>query len=226
MTSRTPSCLILILAAMAAGCSKTADSPEGPSRGPKYPPHAPVSPSVATATFTTGPAYDWEDAAAKVPARFSVVNFANTRSFAETSRWIQQTLPQYLAPTSETHERMSDLHFRGCIMEWRIDSFSENHINEYNYSVNLGDVDLTNGRVRTGGLGNSVSLNWDGNKNPRLFRAWQKEDGEWKMQGERTENDAPGEFELQPRDHIADRLAYAFFHAARLCGSPVPTGNY
>jgi hypothetical protein len=219
MTGRHLFCAVLIPIALAGGCSKTADSSDAPSRSPKYPPHAAASPSVAPGAFTAGPAYDWEDAVAKPPSSFTVVNFANTRTFADTSRWIQQMLPQYLAPTAETHEQMTDLHFRGCIMEWRVDSFSETHINEYNYSVNLGDLDLTNGRVRTGGLGNSLSLDWDAQANPRLFRAWDKEDGRWKMTGERTENDNAGPFPLQPRDNIADRLAYAFFHAARLCGS-------
>ena len=220
MTGRHPFCAVLILAALAEGCLKTADSSDGPSRAPKYPPHAAVSPSVAPGTFAAGPAYDWEDAAAKLPSRFQVVNFASTRNFADTSRWIQQMLPQYLAPTAENHERTTDLHFRGCIMEWRVEWLvNDVHINEYTYSVNLGDLDLTNGRVRTGGLGNALYLSWDLQANPRLFRAWEKEDGQWKLLGERIENDAAGPFLLQPRDNIADRLAYAFFHAARLCGS-------
>ncbi len=220
MTGRHPYCAVLILAALAEGCSTTAGSSDGPSRTPKYPPHAAVSPSVAPSSFTAGPAYDWEDAAAKPPFKVRVASFANSRNFADTSRWIQQTLEHYLAQGTTSHEQTTDIHFRGCILEWHVERFvSDVHINEYNYAVNLGDLDISDGAVRTGRLGDALYLRWNTKANPLLFRAWEKEDGKWKNLGERIQHEAGGPFELQQRDNIADRLGYAFFHAARLCGA-------
>lgn len=176
-------------------------------------------PSVTPGAFASGPAYDWQDAAAKPPFSVMAANFANTRSFAETSRWIQETLKQYLAPIPG--EETTGIHFRGCILEWHIERFLSNgdHINEYNYSVNPGDLKIQRGAVSTGGLGDALYLHWNTQANPLLFRAWEKEDGKWKNLGEQIQHDAPGPFRLQPRDNIADRLGYAFLHAARLCGA-------
>jgi hypothetical protein len=181
-----------------------------------------VPPSVPPGTFTAGPAYDWRDPAAKPPFREIEANFANTSSFADTSRWIQESLNQYLAPiTSPDREETSDIHFRGCILEWHVEELINNgsHINEYNHSVNLGDVRIRHGELFTGGLKDSLYVRWDTKANPVLARFWEKEDGKWKNVGERMQDDNDGPFQLQVRDNIAERLGYAFVHAARLCGA-------
>ncbi len=236
---RSPMCrfypVLFVLFAL-CGCSKPSDSGGSgsgfsipaltgsePFRTPKYPSHAVVQPSVAPSTFSSGTPYDWEHPTplpAHTSASFVRETFANTRTFEETTAWIKKAMATYIPsnrPPQET-TRFSDFHFRGCIFEWHEESAaSPEHVNEYNYSVNLGEANMSQIFSDT----SSFRLGWEEENNPVLFRAWEKEDARWKLLGEQLQGSTRKDFSVS-RDDMAEPLVFAFLHAARLCGAKFP----
>jgi hypothetical protein len=208
------------LALAASACSTPAVlSSSKPWEIPKYPDRPAIQPSVPPSSFNTGPAYDWENAS-KPPFPSTAADFSNTRSFAETSAWIKKTIDNHVAGRPEGS--LSDFHFRGCIVEFHHEWHTgTDHVNEYNHSFYLGDVDVSRGAMQISR--DSVRLRWGLEKNRVLSRNWHLDNGKWMLLGERLEQEAGVEFYVGRLDNMPVRLAYAFVHAARLCGAKAPT---
>jgi len=201
----------------------TAGSDGIPDLGPpKYPDVPAGRPKVPPENFAgKWPPFDWEDASAKPPGNYPHIRFSSTRTFEETSRWIQSTLVKYVRP--DEHVRLSDIHFRGCNLEYRyqwLDSPDE-HLNEYMYSLNLGDLELTL-RDTPFVTVNAVQINANA---PTIFRAWRKTDGKWQIHGEKFTRDQPAQLTIPKNDDISLRLGFAFVHATRLCGASIDERN-
>lgn len=231
----------LSLTAWVFGCSRSADSTASgsddrrqfvvpkltdsePYRRPKYPPHTVVQPSVPPSAFSSGPPYDWEHPVPK-PEHTSTYrlleSFTNTRTLDETTAWIKKAMDAYVPSNRPPNEstRFLDFHFRGCLFEWHEEwSAGEDHVNESNYSVSLADADLT----QIVPSSHSFRLGWDAQKNPVLFRTWQKQEGHWQSLGERLQRISSSTDFPVSQDNMAEPLAFAFVHAARLCGAKFP----
>ncbi|HXS95543.1 MAG TPA: hypothetical protein VN736_13150 [Candidatus Limnocylindrales bacterium] len=223
MTFQSRFCIaaVLVSAAALSGCSKLPGGGDSePFRTPKYPPHAAVQPSVDPSTFTSGPAYDWEHPSdwPNHTSSYTWWNFSSARAFPETAAWIANAMNEYVAKNnSDPQQRFSDFHFRGCLVEWHEEQgLGTNHVNEYNYSVNLAHANMS--QMFASGT-DQFRIGWTGEDDPQLGRYWEIEDGRWKNLGERVQpmfNNR--DFPVTRKDMIAP-LTIAFLHAARLCGA-------
>jgi hypothetical protein len=208
---------------LVSGCSSL--SPLGRdssdiSHTPKYPSHTAVPPSMPPSAFSEGTPYDWETST-QLPPRSAAYRFANTRTFEETGNWIKKTMEAQTAAASSTDPstRFSDIHFEGCNFLWYEEQgVGSTHINTYGRAVNLARANL--GQMLA--FSSSFRVGWEEDRNT-LFRAWEKErDGDrWTDLGEQLQSSTSKDFPAS-NSQMADRLRYAFVHAARLCGARVP----
>jgi hypothetical protein len=228
--------MALVALGLATSCSDTPSS-GNPARpavsgaadlpAPQYPNRMLPQPSVPPSNFAEGQPFDWENPAAQAPPDGRLTTaFSSTRSFEETSRWIQSTLGRYLESRAQPWlTTVSHVQFRGCVMEWDqqilYKDYNPPQVNETIFSINLGDLDISKiSRYGVSSRGDELRIDWQEGDNPITGRSWVLVNGSWRPKGPgSTAFHSSFSFPVANRDNAAVRLAYAMIHAGRLCGA-------
>jgi hypothetical protein len=175
------------------------------------------------------PAYDWErpgrpqktDSGDWTP--YIKPTFASSRTLQQTANWLSWALLSY-GRVQEAADlfQISDVRFAGCSMQWDEKRFMDEgqYMNETIYTVNLGELDLTQLRAESASLHIST-LGTNGVR--RLQKLWEKDGSRMKLRAaERSmEDDSSAQFQLQEKDDISRRAGWAIVHASNLCGGKV-----
>lgn len=208
---------VLCLAGLCTiGCSKS-DSSVGTPAAAASPPQ-PVSTGG-----TTDPTHDWENAATIDDRRgFVEGKPESSKTLDQTTTWLRWALERYghTHPTIYSDD-LSSVRFRGCTMEWTErqtpdDKSSVVHVAHYSVflrdlRLDRGDVQFNSEQVRFGTRDKTITVIND------YF-----ENGEAKPGNGTASKDNSVNLPIRTEDKIGARVASALFHAARLCGAPLP----
>jgi hypothetical protein len=135
-------------------------------------------------------------------------------------KWALEAYGHVKGPADLTH--ISDVKFSGCTMQWDEKRYLQDgaYVNETIYTTNLADIDIAYGALQADGP--TVKFgDTEGLSNPKiqkLEKFWEKDGGAMKSRGERTSRDSSIVIEVQEKDDISRRIAWALVHAVRLCG--------
>jgi hypothetical protein len=106
-------------------------------------------------------------------------------------------------------------------MQWDEKRFlgEGDYMNETIYTVNLGELDITEGIVQA--YASSLKFSSVGmNGFRKLEKLWEKDGSRMKPRAvDRTSTDSSTVVSLRDKDDIPRRAAWALVHAATLCGS-------
>lgn len=213
------SCTAGLACLLVLGCSKSPGGLEGGAT------NAPAEQPVSNGGSTDA-AYDWEHPNGLGP-RLNVipVDFRSSKTLQQTTDWLRWALERYghVHPTVYW-EDILDVKASGCALEWsyRYLPDEQSEVTKLRrYSLSLSDVTLGRGDLWEQSDVVNVSVKNDGiSIVTRYF-----EHGKEKPANPNPENAGHVRFGVKREDRISERIAFAFIHAARLCGAQPPAAR-